>query len=384
MEKTLEQTLEAGLNSHDIRSRRRLEILFVAEAEGGKQECALAPDMIPIYLRERGHRIHSFYLKNAFSQDATAWSMARSLISRVGRIWRLGKMLRLERYDLVLAEGARALAACRCAMMGAQAWRPALVCHLTAPGGWPRNAIAQWALRSRRVSRVIVSSQTVRRQLIDHGLALERVSVVAAGIDASLYRPANTYETARAAIDVAPEAPLVCAIGEPARSPEAFAAFFEAFARVRDRMDGVKAVLVSAVDKRELATHLEPLGLLRDVICVEPGATTRHFLSASDVAVCLTDEGEGQTLARVMACVRPAIAFESADPMEWIRHGENGFIVHNNNSCALAAAIVWMLRNPVLAEEIALAGRRRIEQTCSQEACALQFEKIFLGALRTV
>jgi alpha-maltose-1-phosphate synthase len=68
----------------------------------------------------------------------------------------------------------------------------------------------------------------------------------------------------------------------------------------------------------------------------------------------------GQTLLEAMACARPVVCTAVASMPEVVVHQENGFVVPPNNPPALAASIDALLSDPVRANQMGQAGRRRV------------------------
>ena len=364
----------------ESRPRRRLSALFVDSSDSSGSEEWRRLELTCLYLKERGHRVHRLTLKGASAAPEGSGPLRRWLrLDQAAEVWRLRRVIARGGYDVVCGQGDQALLALRWAMAGMKR-APALVAERPARQALPASLAAWAAMRSSRLSHAIVLTRRDRAALIAKGLGADRVSVVTAGVDADQYRPVNTYEEARTAIGVAPEAPLVCALGD-LRAENGHNVFLIAFALTRQRLPTAKAVVVGHGDKTAFAHALEQLGILHHVQFVEPGAATRHFVSASDVAVCVADDGTGAPVARAMACARPMVTLAGADPMELVQHGCTGFVVPDKDARGLASAIVWMIQNPLASERIALQGRERVERTFSEQARAFQVERVLLKAV---
>jgi glycosyltransferase involved in cell wall biosynthesis len=73
-----------------------------------------------------------------------------------------------------------------------------------------------------------------------------------------------------------------------------------------------------------------------------------------------TGEPFGQVVAERMIAGNPVVATNGGGVPEIIEDGISGLLVAMDDAPALAAAIIWLVDNPVRAREIAHAGRQRI------------------------
>jgi glycosyltransferase involved in cell wall biosynthesis len=85
---------------------------------------------------------------------------------------------------------------------------------------------------------------------------------------------------------------------------------------------------------------------------------------AMDIIVNTTTvpEGFGRTLLEGMACGRAVVGPRAGGIPEFLRHRENGLLYEMGNAEALAEAILTLLRDPELRQELGAAGRRTAVQ----------------------
>ena len=89
-----------------------------------------------------------------------------------------------------------------------------------------------------------------------------------------------------------------------------------------------------------------------DVLCVP-----------SVVAMNGDQEGRPTVLVEAAACGIPAVASDVGGIREWIEDGNNGFLVQQANSGALANALARLLNQPELARRMGQAARRKAVET---------------------
>jgi glycosyltransferase involved in cell wall biosynthesis len=282
-------------------------------------------------------------------------------------------------FDVVYASGDPALFASRCAVAGFGE-HPVLVAERLSGLETPASWLGRASLRSRRIDAIVVDSLTGRDELMSLGLSAERIHVLARGIDTQQYRPRNTFEKTRARLGIDACAPLVCATSNPLDNSLP-GRFLTAFSMIRQRIHGAKAVVIGPGDKTQFGAELERLGIIHHVTFLTPGEELCDVVSAADVSVCLGDDGTGTPLARMMACARPIVSRIAVDPLELIRHGQNGFLIPENDAIAMAAAIAWMIQNPDLADELGSQARKRVENVFSDQTRAFNIERLLFDLL---
>lgn len=88
------------------------------------------------------------------------------------------------------------------------------------------------------------------------------------------------------------------------------------------------------------------------------------YLRIADVYVStsLSDAGISSATAEAMACGLPVIVTDTGENKNWIKEGENGFIIPIKAPQALAEKIVYLLRNKDIIRKFGELSRRIIEE----------------------
>ncbi len=135
----------------------------------------------------------------------------------------------------------------------------------------------------------------------------------------------------------------------------------------------LRPFLESAVKELKIENHVSLLGS-RDEI--------PRLLSTFDIFV-LSSKREGFPIAllEAMACERPIIATTVGGIPEVIEDGVNGVLIPPENPVALAKAILGLLEDRPLIEDIAKRARKTVEGCFSMTGMIQSYQKLFLDVM---
>jgi glycosyltransferase involved in cell wall biosynthesis len=147
----------------------------------------------------------------------------------------------------------------------------------------------------------------------------------------------------------------------------------DAFAQVRRSLPDARLVLVGAPSDRApdgrgdyadfLARRAAELGVADAVVFagVIPTAQMPHVYGAIDVLAHPSfEEPFGLAVVEAMACGRPVIATGAGGIPEIIRDGVHGQLVPAQQPASLARALLHLLQQPMLSDQLGRAGRARV------------------------
>lgn len=319
--------------------------------------------------------------------------ISRSLnaIAHVVSLWRLYRLFRRERFDIVHAHTPIA------ALIGRVAARLAGVPLIvyTAHGfyfhdemqAWKRHLFVglEW-LGGRFTDLLFTQSQEdAKAAVVERISSPEDVVAIGNGVDASRFDPALVVNRRliRAQLGIPESAQVVGIIGRMVREKgydEFLAAALDllpefpdvCFLLVGGRLasdhdDPIEPMLLYAKDA--LGDHLILAGFRKDI---------PEMLSIMDV-FCLPSYREGmpRTIIEAMMMGRPVVATNIRGAREEVIDGETGWLIPTRDSMALAQAIRDYLENPRRAQEMGQSGRRRaLAMYDEQKVIALQMVKI--------
>jgi glycosyltransferase involved in cell wall biosynthesis len=96
------------------------------------------------------------------------------------------------------------------------------------------------------------------------------------------------------------------------------------------------------------------------------------YVAKSDIGVLMTspgihEEGMSNAIMEYMACSLPVVCSESGGNQELVIDGETGYIIEPGNGSALAEKLIRLKQNPVMARNMGLRGKQRINQKFTTE-----------------
>ena len=214
-----------------------------------------------------------------------------------------------------------------------------------------------------RVTAVVAVCQSIKRGLVEAGVPAGKIEVIYSGTDLGRFHPAVDGRRIRAELGLGPEHVLVTQVG--IRSWRGNDDVLDAMARVCHAAPQARLLFVGAAPPR--------IPLLRDkafrrgigdaVSIFGHREDVPEILAASDLVVDASYAGAGLTgsLREALAVETPVIGTDIEGHPELITEGETGLLVPPRNPDALAQAILRVLENPLRAQGMARAGRKRVE-----------------------
>ena len=244
--------------------------------------------------------------------------------------------------------------------------RPAVFCfegHTT-----PRSRCSQrlhlWA--ARRMDRIVVISDGLRRWYLEHGFAPERIMTAHDAVSLRAFEGLSRDE-AREALGLAPDTPAICYLGHlyPWKGVDVLleaARALDPKARVYV-VGGVPPDLDRIADRARDRPNVEITGHL-------PPEDARRRLMACDVAVIpfsgrtaiAREHTSPLKLFEYMAAGCAIVASDLPSLREVLADGRNALLVAPDDPAALAAGISRVLRDPELAARIGRAARAEVEE----------------------
>ncbi len=224
----------------------------------------------------------------------------------------------------------------------------------------------------RRADAVFTVSQAQAVDLAEHGIAGVRIETVPTVLDVERYAEAAVDRaTARAAVGIAPETPLVVAIGRLTRQ-KGFDVLVRSAAAIRDAVPEVQVIIAGdGPERRALEAAIVNEGLGDTVRCVGYVEGVSGLLNAADVVAAPSrDEGLPLLLLEALALARAVVATPVGGVPELIDDGVTGRLVHVGDGDGLARATIDLLGRPAEAARLGTAGRERVQARHSPAAAA--------------
>jgi glycosyltransferase involved in cell wall biosynthesis len=135
------------------------------------------------------------------------------------------------------------------------------------------------------------------------------------------------------------------------------------------RDDGIGSRLKKKTRDLGLAEHVRFLGQRGDV---------PELLRVSEIGLlCSHEEGFSNALLEYMAARLPVVATDVGGNAEAVIDGVTGLLVPAKNPGALARAILHLVHDPAERKRMGTAGRTRVQQNFSLEACLNGYEVLY-------
>lgn len=298
---------------------------------------------------------------------------------RIGAAWRLRRLIREVRFDLVYTNEAHALTA---TWLARNHRRVPLVVARRVTFPLSRSSIS--LARYRAAARILAISQAVRSELLAAGLDPRRIEVVPDGIEIPVPVSRETREKARKRWGFRADDTVIVCVGA-LTAEKGHAMLIEAFAKLRREVTNCRLLLAGEGRLRaQLEAQARDAGL-------EPAIIFAGFISDVDSVYAAGDlfvfpslhEGAGSSLLRAMAFGLPVLALARGGVAEIVENGKNGVLVQEANGEALAQATAQLLRDKEFRERLSRAARETVASRYSADrmvdSTARIFEQLFSG-----
>jgi glycosyltransferase involved in cell wall biosynthesis len=320
----------------------------------------------------RGEESMAFVAENAGVDVVPLHGLSRELspVHDAVAAWRLARIIRRVRPEVVHTHTAKAGAVGRAATMLAGPRRPVVV-H-TFHGHVLRGYFGEVGTRvfraietilARATDRLIAVSPEVRDELVALGVApREKFSVVRLGIE---LEPRVSFDGDTADVrrrhGIAPEKFVVGWFGRMTavkRTDD----LLTTLAGVRER--GIDALLVfvgDGDDRERLEQRAHDLGLARSCLFLGYQEDVAPWYAVCD-AVILTSASEGTpvTIIEALAAGRAVVATRVGGVPDVVDEGTTGFLVRPGDTHALAERLEILARDPERRTAMGAAGRERV------------------------
>jgi glycosyltransferase involved in cell wall biosynthesis len=292
--------------------------------------------------------------------------------------WRLRRLLRRERFDLVHAHIYASVVAAAIATL--ETGVPLVITEHTEASWqtWRARWVSRWVYR--RVERIIAVSTPIRRRLI------ERDRVHPDLIDIVPNAVAPPPEPRQDSPPPLPtglrERPLVGVIAR-LQPEKGVANFLKAAVRVAPRFP--EAHFVIAGDgplRQELVALAEDLGLGDRTHFLGFRSDASALMRSLDVLVVPSlTEGSPLITLEAMAAGTPVVASAVGGIPDQVRHDKEGLLVSPGDTGAMVDAILDLLRDPDCARRLGEAGRRRAASEFGHAAMVRRIESVYREVL---
>ena len=150
---------------------------------------------------------------------------------------------------------------------------------------------------------------------------------------------------------------------------------------VREQVPQARFIIVGdGAQKEHLESLATSLGVSENVKFIGwvPHDELPNYLASADVYVSTSvSDGASVSLQESMACELPPVVTDLPANREWIKDGENGFIVPIDDPQALAERIAYLIENKEVRDRFAKEGRKIIKERADYEKEMSKMEKVY-------
>jgi glycosyltransferase involved in cell wall biosynthesis len=239
---------------------------------------------------------------------------------------------------------------------------------------------------ARLTDRIITISSAQQRDIVDvYRIAPPtRVVIVPLGLDLKPFQAAR--QTARgqfrASLGLRDDVPLVGFVGRltGVKNPSLFV---EAAARVAGQLPQTRFVFVGDGELRPaLEQQVAGLGLTQQFVFAGWQMDMPAVYADLDLlALTSLNEGTPVTVIEALAAGAPIVATEVGGLSDLVINQETGILVPSGDVEAVAQGIIHLLRDPVKAQTLALAGQQHVLERFDLNRLANDMESLYVALL---
>jgi len=318
-----------------------------------------------------GHA-HVFTAQPDARSDTRAVSLHRLGSSRPGSLRHLMNFaaafreLLVHGYRYSIVHG-YALSGLSCgAILGASVRRRATLIKVCAAG--PNGDIAKikrqplgtwlWSILRRRCPFVVPTPGVVG-ELVAHGVPRHAITVIPNALSPDVSAPPTVASklSARAELGL-PDDAMVLFVGRlsPEKGPDLL---MRAWERIARECNATLVIVGTGPESRRLDDWARRSPQADRIRLVGARLDVDRFYRAADVLIVTSQtETFSNVLAEAMAQGLAVATTPVGLADHWIRHGENGLVVRGEDERAMASAVVRLLRDPEIREDLGRAARQ--------------------------
>lgn len=249
--------------------------------------------------------------------------------------------------------------------------------HVSSPIS--NNVMSHW-LYKKASKHLAITGEAVRQMLHQQSqIPLAQMTSVPTGIDLDYYKPALTNPAIRDQLDITEDTPLI-GILAALRSWKGQRTLMEALSIVHKTHPAAHLVLIGdGPIKPGLIEFAQQHNVSKQVHFVGHQTNTAEWLNALDIFALpsYANEGVPQGLMQAMACQKACISTPIGGIPDVLHHQQTGLLVQPKDPAALANAIIELLEQPDLRQQLAQNAYHYAQQHFSLDTMLDKMEHIF-------
>ncbi len=327
-------------------------------------------------------------IEAARQADVTVERIPERFVFDMQVVSRLRKLLRQLRPDLIQTHASKAHFLMRCSGL----WKdqPWIAFHHGYTNTDFRspiyNGLDRWSLQVPQ--RIVTVSLATKQQLMRHGIAGERISVLHNAVQPQLrHQPIDASVLRQKKIDlgISPDEKLILCIGRLSKE-KAQIYMIGAMIHLRQLHPDLATrlmILGDGPERERILQAIRTAGLEKNVTLTGHLKDLAPYYETADiVAIPSLSEGSPNVLLEAMAFGVPVVATDVGGIPEIVTHEETALLVPARDPAAMAAAIYRMISDPGIASVLAGKAFRKIETDYSPQSRANSLVNIYAETFR--
>lgn len=257
--------------------------------------------------------------------------------------------------------------------------KPTPISHATR---W--RIINKTVLASPLIDMIIAQADSHKKILIeDEGIKPQKMEVVYNGVDIERFQQPVDKATLRAKIGLNPYFSVVGIVARLSIE-KGHTVFLQAARKILTAYPDVYFLIVGDGKQRgELEEMTRDLGIESNVFFLGAIIDIHQVISLFDVAVMPSDfEAVSNAILEYMAASKPVVATGVGSTPEIVVDRETGYLIPCGDADALAEAVLRLLKDKGLAENMGRAGRKKVEEKFTLRKMIERYESIFTSLSR--
>ncbi|RYM02214.1 colanic acid biosynthesis glycosyltransferase WcaL [Sporolactobacillus sp. THM7-7] len=228
-----------------------------------------------------------------------------------------------------------------------------------------------------------VTSNNMKKILIDFGCPKHKITVHYSGIDVSKFSFRSPEIPSNGVMTILSVGRLVKKKGM-AYLIDAFSQVYRQYPHVHLRIAGdghLRSKLKKQVNQLKLDDAVTFLGALSYEDIIREMQQAHLFVLASTTTRDGNQEGIPNVLKEALASGLPVVSTKHAGIPELVRHGESGILVPERDTTAIAQSLLHLIKNPDQWHKMAKKGRKTVKRLFNTKIQINELERIYSHVL---
>ena len=239
---------------------------------------------------------------------------------------------------------------------------------------------------ARRLNSVVAVSEEVKRRIVSQfSIQPEKVKVILNGTDLKKFNKNFNSAKIKKELGLKKENKIITIIAG-LRPVKDHISLIKAFSYVVQKEKNAKLLIVGEGDtkiKEGILNEIKAGKLNNNVCMLSLREDIPEILAITDVSVLSSlSEGTSQTIMESMAASRPVVATNVGGNCVLIEDGKNGLLVPPKDPEEMADAILRLLGNKKLRENMGREGKKRVQEYFNINRVVKDYEQLYDTLLR--